>query len=150
MIWYTYKSDGTPTWFMSDLKPMHFGVWISNLNKVTWNQSTQSTNIEPIGEVKFEMYDNKTMKYSWQLNAEYGYRSGSEYMVQFFGNGGPTGLWYEPALSGWGLSVDYQSNASPNNTVVTAYLYDGSEPVWSQGVASGTCLLYTSPSPRDS
>lgn len=140
IVWYTYRNDGTPIWYMSDLKPVQSGRWTGGLSKFTWNQSAQTNSGVRVGDMKLEMFDNKTLKFSWDFYSINGNNTGfdgSEYMVHLFGNGGATGLWYEPALSGWGFSLDYQ-NSTGHDSIITTYVYDGSEPVWLQGSANGT------------
>lgn len=63
---------------------------------------------------------------------------GAEPLTHLSGGGSYTGLWYEPAYSGWGISLEYKDNPQGIDTVATAFYYDGTEPVWAQGAVDGT------------
>ena len=63
---------------------------------------------------------------------------GAEPLMHLSGGGSYTGLWYEPAYSGWGISLEYKDNPQGIDTVATAFYYDGTEPVWAQGAVDGT------------
>jgi len=60
---------------------------------------------------------------------------GGEPMFHLLGQGSYTGLWYEPALSGYGYSIDHRN--SDNYTATTVFYYINGEPVWARGEKVG-------------
>ena len=138
ILWYTYLPDGRPIWYTTDVALFISGVWNSKLYKVTWNTSTNSRIMTHVGDVQIRSRSAREAILLWDLHnldgdSPHGF-DGSETMSLLVGGGASTGLWYEPALSGWGISVD----TTPANdfAVVIAFYYDGVEPVWSYGQGS--------------
>jgi len=87
------------------------------------------------------MKSASSMNFFWDMYSIGGNSTtfdGAEPLVHLFGGGPYTGLWYEPAFSGWGISLEYQNNPQGIDTVATAFYYDGTEPVWAQGSVEGT------------
>lgn len=140
IIWYTYLADGRPVWYISDTVPVVNGVWQSGLYKSTWNAARGTNQITRVGDIKFEMTDQTAMTFYWDLYSINGGRpgfDGAEPFVFLSGGESYTGLWYEPAYSGWGMSIEYKNNSQGIDTVATAFYFDGTEPVWAQGAVEG-------------
>lgn len=138
VFWYTYTSAGKPIWYMSDSGPMSNGVWNKTLYKVSWSTSSQTANLQPYGNIRLEMTSNETLRFKWNLNHINGSNGfdGTIDMNFFQGGYGATGNWFEPQYSGWGVSVSYENRPGPD-TVALAFIYDGSQPVWTIGTMDG-------------
>lgn len=153
LLWYTYLPSGKAVWYISDVKPMIGGVFASQIYKSTWNAVTGVNSTTPAGDVRLEMVSfpvpngtggstpSTVMNLYWDLYSVNGDISGFDGAEPFrflSGGQGLTGLWYEPALSGWGISIDYRNNPSSVDTIATAFYYEGTEPVWAQAQFEGT------------
>lgn len=140
LTWYTYNPNGTPVWYTSEPRNIVNGVWSSPLLKVTRNTTTGSVTHTQVGDIRLKFFSNQNAMFYWDLHAINGDNSGfdgEEFMVHLFGGGSYTGQWYEPAASGWGFNVDYESSATGGMSAVTVFFYQGSQPVWAQGTSSG-------------
>ena len=139
VTWYTYEASGQPVWYISDTSYVGNGVWTAPLFRSTWNPATQSNSLTTVGDLRFEMFDSKTLRFYWDFhyNGTAGW-DGSAYYTHLFGGASATGMWYEPSASGWGLTVANQNSSNGPDTVVTVFLYQGTQPVWVQGVREGT------------
>lgn len=137
LIWYTFLPNGEPVWYMSDIAYHQGGVWQAGLYKFTWN--TQSDTRNPgqlVGDVRLESLSSTKLNFMWDFHSDgdiAGYDSG-EPMQFLTGNEGYTGMWYEPALSGWGFTADHEVGDSTSTTV---FYYDGAKPVWAYSSKSG-------------
>lgn len=134
LIWYTYLSNGKPIWYISDVAPMVNGVITSKIYKSTWNYTTQSNTLTAVGDIKLERHYSNQFTMYWDLysvNGDGVGYDGGEPMSFLVGEGSYTGLWYEPALSGYGYSIDYRN--SDSYTAVTAFYFINGEPVWARG-----------------
>lgn len=139
LLWYTYLPSGKAIWYISDVKPMISGVMASPIYKSIWNPVTGQNSLTPVGDIRLEMV-SEGMNLFWDLHSFNGNNSGFDGGEPFrllLGGGSYTGLWYEPALSGWGVSVDYKNNTNGVDTIGTVFYYDGTEPVWAQAQAEG-------------
>ncbi len=140
VVWYTYLPSGAPIWYMSDVKSLNQGTWNGTLSKMTRDPDSGSMNSQSVGTAKITMLSNSELIYEWNLNSQSGSpSSGAERMTHLFGGGSYTGLWYEPADSGWGISLSAEGSGQSTTSVSTAYFYtDSGQPIWAQGVASGS------------
>jgi DNA-binding beta-propeller fold protein YncE len=130
VIWYTYDADGTPTWYQGQADKAH-GVWESPLYRVTWNGSAATP--VAIGSMRLEFEDERRASFSWVLPDSSGSEPmqplsvGSSSETQF-----PTAAWFDPAESGWGLSVTRQGERA----YAIAFIYDPQgQPTWVLGVS---------------
>jgi hypothetical protein len=130
VIWYTYDADGTPTWYQGQADKAH-GVWESPLYRVTWNGSAATP--VAIGSMRLEFEDERRASFSWVLPDSSGSEPmqplsvGSSSETQY-----PTAAWFDPAESGWGLSVTRQGERA----YAIAFVYDPQgQPTWVLGVA---------------
>ncbi len=139
VTWYTYEASGQPVWYISDTSYVGNGVWTAPLFRSTWNPATQSNSLTTVGDLRFEMFDSKTLRFYWDFhyNGTAGW-DGSAYYTHLFGGASATGMWYEPSASGWGFTVAHQNSSAGPDTVVTVFLYQGTQPVWVQGTREGT------------
>ena len=131
MYWYTYDSSGQPIWYVTDPVQPSGGVWRSSLYRANYLGLGAGANLTTVGDVEFRMLSSSSGLFSWDLYSD-GNQSdydGAEYMSFLFGGGSYTGAWYDPADSGWGLSIDNLGL----NTAVTAYYYlANGQPTWAQ------------------
>lgn len=134
-MWYSYLSNGKPIWYISDPASVINGVLNTKIYKSTWNYTTQTNTRVAVGDIRFEMHNNSLSTFSWDLYSFNGDSpadfDGAEPMRYLIGGDAYTGLWYEPALSGYGYSVDQR--ASGAYSAVTAFYYENGEPVWARG-----------------
>lgn len=143
-VWYTYREDGTPTWYYSQsAAPTASGVWNAPLFQVGWNGSLTTSTI--VGDLVVTPVSATEMEFSYNLHGE----AGSEPMFRLGGgacptsNGQPlnaTGHWYSPSLAGFGYSAQYEADQE----IYLSYLYDaegvarwliGAKP-WNEGVTN--------------
>lgn len=138
LYWYTYDDSGHPMWLVSDVEPMTDGHWNARLQKAFRNTASNAISFTDVGQASLHMVDSDELYFQWNLNEASGVESeGIERMVHLIGGEAETGIWYQPSYSGWGFTLDAEGFGSDKVTAVTAYFYDGSEPVWVQGIASG-------------
>ncbi|NOK34717.1 S8 family serine peptidase [Corallococcus exercitus] len=138
VTWYTYTAAGVPIWYQAYLfaEP---GEWRGDLLKASWTGSSATLSV--VGTMRIT-YSGGLWRFYWTL----GSLSGNE-PIQFlaFGSGSSVmnlnGLWFNAAESGWGTSFNTQGNTHVLNLTV----YQGSNPVWLQGVASSTSTSLTFP-----
>lgn len=141
LSWFTYRSNGSPIWYVSDAKRVSAGIWSSPLYKATRNEFTGVVSLSVIGDIRMDYLSNTDAIFQWDLHTVNGNNAGfdgSEYMQHLFGGGSYTGQWYEASSPGWGINIDYQSNSAGVDTVATVFYFDGSEPAWVQGATEGT------------
>jgi hypothetical protein len=132
-VWYTYRPDGSPTWYISDVAPLYGRQWKSPLFESTWDGTRKR--LRAVGAITFDWSGSTGATMRWSLD---GRGAGTE-PFQWFLFGGATGiangLWYPPAQSGWGASMWHQANTM----VLTTYTYDAvGRATWAQGVATGS------------
>ncbi|WP_147477255.1 S8 family serine peptidase [Corallococcus sp. AB038B] len=138
VTWYTYTSAGVPIWYQAFLfaEP---GEWRGDLIKTTWTGSSATLSV--VGTMRIT-YSSGLWRFYWTL----GSLSGNE-PIQFlaFGSGSSVmnlnGLWYNGAEPGWGASFNTQGNTQVLNLTV----YQGSNPVWLQGVVSSASTSLSFP-----
>lgn len=139
VFWYTFTSTGKPIWYMSGAGEVVNGVSNQTLYKVSWNTAANATSLRDVGNIRLEMTSNSSLRFKWNLDSiggSSGY-DGTIDMVQFHGQGSITGNWFEPQYSGWGISTSYQNSSQGPDTVVLAFTYEGSQPVWTLGTLEG-------------
>lgn len=128
-IWYTFRANGTPTWYFTDNGTMDGDTWRAALGQTTWNGQEATPEIVGEIELRFDSQYNGTL--SWTID---GQGSGAEPIQHYMGGvGSANGIWYPPSQPGWGASIDKVSQA----TLLTANIYDANgQPTWVQAVAS--------------
>jgi len=144
-VWYTYREDGTPTWYYSQAAaPGASGIWNAPLFRVGWNGS--STTATEVGELVVTPVSATEMEFSYNVDGD----AGSEPMFRLGGGSGcptsggspldATGHWYSPSLAGFGYSAQFE----PDQEIYISYLYDaagvarwliGAKP-WNEGVTT--------------
>jgi len=129
VIWYTYESDGSPTWYLAAAPRAN--PWRAELRRFTWDAAGATAQSSAVGELLLSFDDARRATFAWRL----GSRSGSERMEAALraeppANPDRTGTWFGPAQPGWGLSL-FADGAS---RVAVAYVYDSSgQPRWALG-----------------
>jgi hypothetical protein len=130
VIWYTYASDGTPTWYLGQAAKAN-GVWQSPLFRFTWDGSVATPT--EIGSMRLEFQGERAATFSWVLPGSEGSEPmqplsvGTSSETQF-----PTAAWFDPGESGWGLSVTRQGERA----YAIAFIYDpDGQPTWVLGIA---------------
>jgi hypothetical protein len=142
VVWFTYKPDGTPVWYMSNLAPLNDGEWSSLLKKMTWNSTTGQVSETYVGTVEIRMPSSDEMIFLWDLyNAGANNSTGGEVFTKLHGGSNVGGMWFDPNTAGSGFTLSAEGSGSDGSFVSTAYFYAGSEPVWAQGVGSGNIGL---------
>jgi hypothetical protein len=137
-VWYTYREDGTPTWYYSQAAaPTASGVWNAPLFRVGWNGSLTTSTV--VGDLVVTPVSANEMEFSYNLDGE----AGSEAMFRLGGGSGcptsgnqpldATGHWYSPSLAGFGYSAQFE----PDQEIYISYLYDAEGvPRWLIGAKS--------------
>ena len=131
VIWYTFREDGRPIWYLA-LGQLQGDAWQADLLQFRWQGGSASSSV--IGSAALRFDDERNAVFSWSIEGS----SGSEPMrpldvgpsrrTQF-----PTAAWFDPQQPGWGLSVTRQGGVD----YVIAFLYDGEgEPSWLAGAAA--------------
>nr|WP_225444580.1 M64 family metallopeptidase [Pseudomarimonas arenosa] len=127
ILWYTYRSDGTPTWYLASA-PWVGGQWQADLLRFRNQPTVQS---EVIGTLSFLYHDRENGVLAWEIDGEHG----SARIEKFrFGDASPTpdhtGVWYDPSDPGWGFTFEEQGSTQ----AVVAYFYDHlGEATWAIG-----------------
>ena len=125
-LWYTYRDDGTPTWYyLQNLQPGADGVWTSALYRSAWDGD--SNDLTAIGHATVTPVGADAFVLTYRLDGAAGSQP-----YEMFGRGCPlggavdvSGTWYDPARAGTGYSVQM----FPDYEYYAAYYYDD------QGVA---------------
>ena len=108
--------------------------WVATLNRYTWNPAAGGVRGEVVGELRLDFSDAGHASLQWRVGA----RSGGEPLQALIAEpavAAPdrTGTWYDPAESGWGLSV----YGTGDTRVAILYFYDGDrQPRWVLGQGS--------------
>ena len=135
ITWYTYQDDGTPTWYLASAA--YANPWVADLKRYTRNPASPPT-ATTVGSLRLAFNDARSGSFEWQL----GTRSGTEPVQQLIAATTPalpdrTGIWYDPAESGWGLSI--YSGGDVRSAVM--YFYDtANQPRWVLGVGSNAAV----------
>lgn len=129
VTWYTYADDGSPTWYQA-VGPIAT-PFVGALNRYTWNGAAGGVTGSEVGQMRLTFTDARNGSFTWQL----GSRSGTEAVQTLVERADlPTpdrgGTWYNPADSGWGLSVLTEGDVR----VSVLYFYDSAnQPRWVLG-----------------
>ena len=132
-VQYTGKEDGYPVWYITGGNYEMFNNQATNdlLHvKYAGGFSNGQQIIETVGQSSTSYIDDNNAVMTRIINGKY-----SAEIIQMYGFGGTpdeqhTGHWYNPADSGWGLSIGTQGT----NEVILSYLYDNSgQPYWMIG-----------------
>jgi hypothetical protein len=131
-MWYTYRTDGTPIWYVSDVAPLAGNRWHAPIWSSTWDGTHNRLTL--VGGLQFVMTSADSATMLWTLDGA----SGSEPFIWLNyaagGTGIANGLWYPPAESGWGASIWHQGNT----LTLLSYTYDAAgQATWAWGVATG-------------
>lgn len=123
-VWYTYREDGTPTWYYSQAAaPGASGIWNAPLFRVGWNGSQTTSTV--VGDLVVTPISATEMEFSYNLDGD----AGSETLVRLGGGACPisagqplnaTGHWFSPTLNGFGYSAQYEADQE----IYLSYLYD--------------------------
>lgn len=138
MVWYTYNDDGTPTWYLAS-GPLSGTTWTSSLDTYVWD-GTKAT-ATSVGTATFDFKDATHADFSWEINGKTGTEP-FEFLVTSEDEtlNDNTGIWFEPAKPGYGLSVSNQGNTEFS----VLYFYDDQgQPRWALGVNEGNTATYT-------
>ncbi len=129
IAWYTYNDDGTPTWYLA-AGPFSGNNWTGKLDAYTWDGT--KADATTVGTATFEFTDQTHAKFSWVIDGT----AGNEPFEYFVTSDQPTtldttGLWFEPAKPGYGLTISTQGNTEFG----ILYFYDDQgQPRWALGV----------------
>ena len=130
VIWYTYRDDGSPVWYLASAPFSDSDRnWSADLGLYHWDGA--KANYTNTGTVQITFSDEAHAELSWTINGQ----SGSESIVPFITSSQPSandfnGIWYEPDKPGYGFSVSIQRN----NEISIVYFYDSNgAPVWALG-----------------
>ncbi|MEE9425371.1 MAG: hypothetical protein V3V18_10410 [Methylococcales bacterium] len=138
MVWYTYNDDGTPTWYLAS-GPLSGKTWTSSLDTFVWDGTKASPT--SVGTATIDFKDETHADFSWVINGTSGTEP-FEFLVTSSDQtlNDYTGIWFEPAKPGYGLSVSNQGNTEFS----VLYFYDDQgQPVWALGVNEGNTATYT-------
>lgn len=132
VTWYTYEDDGTPVWYQAAAPTAQ--PWQGVLNRFTRDAVSGRVAAQAVGTLKLDAIDARHATFQWQI----GTRSGTEAMLPLLTSATPalpdrTGIWYNPAESGWGLSLYSVGDVSG----VVVYFYDEQQqPRWVLGAGA--------------
>lgn len=125
MVWYTYDDAGQPTWYLAfpDALTTREAHVSADLYRYGWvNGSTVSTRV---GQVIL-LRQGANLQYAWEIDGRFGNESmqllsSSQCVPIGQTRFNPSGLWFEPARSGYGVNVFVQ----PSTDFAVLYLYGG-------------------------
>ncbi len=135
VIWYTYNTDKTPTWYLSQGKALNGQQWTAPVDKYSWNAATKTATPTQVGSLSLNFTDATHGTFSWTLNGQ----SGSEPFELFVVSSTPpatdySGTWYPSSQPGQGLTVLTQGSTE----FTTLYFYDSlGAPRWALGSTTG-------------
>jgi hypothetical protein len=128
VIWYTFRADGSPTWYLA-AGPLRNGSWNAALLEFHWNGSAASH--REVGQARIDFAGERSAVFAWTLPGSQGSEPieplavGTSSETQF-----PTAAWYPPSQDGWGLSITRQGEVD----YVIAFIYDQTgAPSWMAG-----------------
>ena len=140
LYWVTYLPDGEPIWFVAgSFLTIRPGQYEASLRKATRDPNSGDVTLQGVGSVEMRMLSNSEMILKWELTTASGSPSqGAEIMTHLHGGDSYTGLWFEPAFDGWGVTLDVEGSGTSTVSIATVLFYTPTgEPTWAQGVASG-------------
>ena len=132
MIWYTYNEQTRARWYLASGAFLG-NIWTADLFQFSWDGSQAIPNQTGVVTLVFQDQTHATL--NWQLKNNQGAETIE--LFQFGTNKFLAGTWYEPALSGYGLTQTEQNSTQ----VKVLYFYDSAgNPVWVLGTANRTDL----------
>ncbi len=129
VVWYTYDSSGRPVWYLA-AAPLDGSTWSAPLERYSWNGAAASAS--SVGSISIAFSSASEGTISWNIDGVAGGEAIERYV---FAHGATpdasrTGLWYDPAKAGYGLTVVTQGNQE----AAVLYFYDAAgEPRWVLG-----------------
>lgn len=130
VLWYTYRADGTPTWYIAS-GPRQGKSWQADLLDVRYNAVDGSRTLTTVGKLALTFGDSHNAIAHWTLNGITRFEP-----IQFleFDRRPPardeTGVWFDPNNPGWGMSLSHQGQTR----FMLTYLYDtAGQPLWIEG-----------------
>ncbi|MCK5872948.1 MAG: hypothetical protein KAG26_08980 [Methylococcales bacterium] len=135
VVWYTYNDDNSPVWYLAQ-GAFNSYQWSAGMDAFRWNPDSRTATPTRVGKLSINFLDPRHGLFSWVLNG----KTGSEIIEYFVVDHAPpafdvTGTWYEPALSGYGLTVSTQAEIE----LAVLYFYDQSgAPRWALGNNGGS------------
>ena len=132
-IWYTYGSDGNPTWYIAS-GPYQGHRWEGTIGRFRRDPVSGVVSDEPVGSMTVTFLDPRNAVLEWELDELRGSQRIERFMLSAdLPDFNYTGTWYEPAASGYGLTVATQGEVLA--TVLYFYDVDG-VPRWAVGTTS--------------
>jgi len=139
--WFTFEADGSPVWYTAQGSWTAAGTAVMPLRRHAWRDGAYAGSVQ-VGDLQLAFRGAQAIDATWTLGADRG-----TWALQPFPIGGaPTevdrlGLWFDPARSGWGLSV-----AEGGSTfAATLYAYDAQgRPRWWTGAGTAGALQLNS------
>lgn len=131
MVWYTYKEDNTPTWYLAS-GPKNGDGWQAELKQYQWDgaQAVPTT----VGTVSIQFMSAESGTLDWQLGGQSGKESISLFPIPGAADANRTGLLYDLGRPGWGWSVMRRGNVEAS----ALYFYDqAGAPRWALGNNGG-------------
>jgi subtilisin family serine protease len=132
--WYTYDTDGTPTWYLADLNRVvdtgNAGQLWGDLERVSMGSTGKV--LTKVGTVSISLVDATDLVFNYNLNGESGsspmIRLGTHTCPTLSGvNSSTTGLWYPPEHDGIGESLIVNNH----DEYYAIYVYDATgNPRW--------------------
>ena len=123
LLWYTYRDDGTPTWYYAQ-GPRTAGVpWVWPLYRAAWDGVTR--HLAPVGRIALTPRTKSGgISYTWDIDGE----TGSEALKPWLRgcgslDGAPldvNGHWFDPARPGYGFSAQ----THPDYEFIAGFLFD--------------------------
>ncbi|MEM7053676.1 MAG: hypothetical protein AAF446_03920 [Pseudomonadota bacterium] len=137
--WATYLPNGSPVWYTGEFSTIRQGELTATLKKVTRDPASGTVQLQSVGTADITMLASRELIFEWNLTAASGSPSqGGEKMVHLFGGDSYTGMWFEPAFSGWGVTLDVEGVGSSAVSIATIFFYTPSgQPTWAQGAGNG-------------
>jgi len=134
MLWYSYRGDGTPTWYLAAGPLDESGVLRTDLLEGRW--SVHGASFSRVGEVKLSRIHSESARFEFSFDG--GARG--EWMLTPFRalaqreEHDPSGAYSDPAQGGFGLTV---AQMGPLQSALY-YVYDADgRPVWWLGTRQG-------------
>ncbi len=125
-IWATYDEQGHATWYLG-IGALEGQTWVMPLSRYRWDGQTAVPDGQA-GELRIGFTDGYHAEMSWTLGSDQGAAAIETFLVDdtpVYAD--RTGFWYEPAQTGYGLSVSTQGPL----TMSVFYFYDGDgQPRW--------------------
>lgn len=133
MVWYTYRTDGSPVWYTAGGRFDAAGSWEGPLLQHRWVQGRRESST--VGQVALKRTHFEAMALAYEI----GTRRGTQQLVPFPVAGivpevDHSGAFYDPRMSGYGLGITQQGES----VVAGLYFYDAQgEATWRVGDNGG-------------